>query len=48
MTTDTKWHPISNTVIPKSKVSNDVAWRPVSHGDSPKGVFNFFKASKSN
>ena len=35
-------------VVPKNKVTNDVAWRPVSHGVSPKGVFNLFKATKNN
>ena len=35
-------------VKPKIKVTNGVAWRPVSHGVSPKGVFNLFKARKSN
>ena len=30
-------------VVTKNKVTNGVAWRPVSHGASPDGVFNLFK-----
>ena len=30
--------PVSNMVIPKNKVTSGVAWHPVSHGVSPKGV----------
>ena len=30
-------------VVTKHKVTSDVAWRPVSHGASPDGVFNLFK-----
>ena len=45
-------------VTPKNKVTKDVAWCPVSHGVSLKGVFDcsksaktasqFFKASKNS
>ena len=45
MTTNIEWRPVSNMVIPKNKVTNGVAWSPVSHGVSLKGVFNLFKAS---
>ena len=40
------WRPVSNMVIKKNKVTNGVAWHPVSHGVSPKGVFDCSKSSK--
>ena len=46
MTTGMAWCPVSNMVIIKSKVTNDVAWRPVSHGISPKEVFNCLESAK--
>ena len=33
-------------VIIKNKVTNGVAWRPVSHGVSPKGVFYCSRLAK--
>ena len=39
---------VNNMVIPKIKVTNDVAWCPVSHGVSPKGDFELFKARQNN
>ena len=33
-------------VIIKNKVTNGMAWCPVSHGVSPKGVFQFAQISK--
>ena len=46
MITGMAWRPVSNMVIIKNKVTNDVAWCPVSHGVSPKGVFNLFEATE--
>ena len=40
------WRPVSNMVIIKNKVTNGVAWRPVSYWVSPKGVFDCSKSSK--
>ena len=39
MTTSMAWCPVSNMVIIKSKVISGLAWRPASHGVSPKKIF---------
>ena len=46
MTTVIALRPISNMVIIKNKVANGVAWCPVSHGVSPKGVFDCLESAK--
>ena len=46
MTTGMAWCPVSNMVIIKSKVTNDVARCPVSHGISRKEVFNCLESAK--
>ena len=46
MTTDMAWCPVSNIVIIKNKVTNDAAWRPVSHKVSPTGVFDYLELAK--
>ena len=49
MTTGMASRPVSDMVILKSKLTNGVAWRPVSHGVPPKGVFNkWFVQSQQN
>ena len=37
--------PVSNMAMVKKTVTSGMAWRPVSHRVSPKGVFDLFKAS---
>ena len=39
MTAGMAWRPVRNIVIIKTKVTNGVAWLPVSRGGSSKGVF---------
>ena len=46
MTTGMAWCPVSNMVIIKNKVTNDAAWRPVSHKVSPTGVFDCLELAK--
>ena len=46
MTTGMAWRPVSIMVIIKNKVANSVAWRPVSHGVSPKRVFDYSESAK--
>ena len=48
MTTGMASRSVSNMVIPKNKVTNGVAWCPVSYGVSPKGDFKLLKARQNN
>ena len=42
MTTGMAWHPVSNMVTIKNKVTKEVTWCPVSYRVSPKGVFDLW------
>ena len=47
MTTGMAWCPVSDMVIIKNKVTNDMAWHPVSHAVSPKGFFDCLESAKT-
>ena len=42
MATGTAWRAVSNMTMVKKTVTSGMAWRPVSHRVSPKGVFGLF------